>query len=62
MSRTVGKLADRLLSLVAPKATAAAGYVEYSCNQCDQYRRQMWHRWCTVDGCGPWYGGGCGSC
>ena len=57
MTRTVGKLADRLLSAVVPHATAAAGY-EYRCVSCGSpYTRRDW-RYCAGS-CSPWYQGEC---
>ncbi|GAA0240406.1 hypothetical protein [Cryptosporangium japonicum] len=57
MTRTIGKLADRLLSAVAPRATALAGY-EYKCESCGSpYTRLDW-RYCA-SGCSPWYRGEC---
>lgn len=54
MTRTIGKLADRLLSAVVPQTTARAEY-EYSCvyrASCGCWILQA--RYCS-SGCSQWY-------
>lgn len=62
MSVTVGRLADRLLSLVVPRTTAAAA-TQAECWHCSHPEIG---RWCTRDCvggvCEPWRCQGCGSC
>jgi hypothetical protein len=60
MTRTIGKLADRLLSAVVPQTTAAAE-TETKCVKCapssSNYNIKC-TRYC-FGSCGPWY---CGQC
>ena len=62
VTRTVGKLADRLLSVVAPKSQASAAWLEGYCGRCDQWRYKYWWRLCDGISCSGWYGDPCGSC
>ena len=59
MTRTIGKLADRLLSAVVPQTTAAAGY-EYTCRSCGGTNAKC-SRYCSGN-CSPWYCDACGTC
>ena len=63
MTRTIGKLADRLLSVVVPRTTALASY-ETRCVAC-RYNvsiGQKQTRYCS-SGCSPWYNvGDCAGC
>jgi hypothetical protein len=59
MTRTIGKLADRMLSVVVPRTTAAAGY-EYTCWYCGGTNARCW-RYCAGD-CSRWYCDACGTC
>ncbi|MFG1923030.1 hypothetical protein [Cryptosporangium sp. NPDC048952] len=59
MTQTIGKLADRLLSAVVPRTTAAAGY-ETWCFSCGG-TNQRCTRYCSGN-CSPWYCDACGTC
>lgn len=62
MKRAIGRLADTLLSAVAPKSTASAAYIESYCTRCTPgYWIRFW-RMCANNGCGDWVTDGCGSC
>lgn len=60
MTRTIAKLADRLLSVVVPQTTATAG-MEYRCLFCYGSIMQKSWRYCAGD-CSQWYYDPCGSC
>ena len=59
MTRTIGKLADRLLSAVVPQTTAAAE-VLYKCAPCGG-TNALCRQYCFGN-CGPWYCDTCGTC
>lgn len=60
MTRTIGKLADRLLSAVVPHTSAAAEY-EYKCEPCYTSYNKRCSRYCA-SGCSAWYCEKCGTC
>ena len=61
MTRTIGRLADRLLSVVVPKTTAAAAW-QSKCEHCTStYSRICW-RLCYGGQCDPWGCDSCGTC
>jgi predicted RNA-binding Zn ribbon-like protein len=65
MTKTIGVLADRMLSMFAPSATAGAVVCrdEIVCNLCSTNRsRKKSRRCCDPGGCGGWRDHGCGSC
>jgi len=62
VSRAVSRLADRLLSVVAPTSSASAAWGQTYCGQCDQWRHKQWYRLCNEYGCSDWWGDYCGSC
>ena len=63
MTRTVSRLADRLLSKVVPQGKASADSQQWLCLQCGQYTKGLWTRLCDNYGnCSGWYSYGCGSC
>lgn len=65
MSQTFGALADRVLSLFAPTATAGAVVCrdEKRCTVCSSTRSRLYTRRCCDPGtCGAWRDHGCGSC
>jgi hypothetical protein len=62
VTRFITATADWLAAFAIRGRGTAAAYVNRQCNQCDQYRRQLWVQYCDISGCGGWYSSGCGSC
>ncbi|MEV6923330.1 hypothetical protein AB0M46_02290 [Dactylosporangium sp. NPDC051485] len=63
MTRIIGRLADRLMSVVVPRTTATAGY-ETECHSCflgGGGTDSLWTRYCAGS-CSKWYIGKCGTC
>ncbi|WP_018350180.1 hypothetical protein [Longispora albida] len=67
----IGKLSDRLLGLLVPRATARAGCAgEFKQTRCAGHqacpgRERQQYRWCEYNGdctvfCGSWTWGACG--
>lgn len=61
MTRLAGRLSDRLLSLVAPSATASAA-TQTKCVYCSSTYSKLCVRDCIQGVCEPWGCAGCGSC
>ncbi|EXG82681.1 hypothetical protein CryarDRAFT_3881 [Cryptosporangium arvum DSM 44712] len=55
------RLADRLLSLIAPSTTASAA-MQTQCFSCSTTRAKLCRRDCIQGVCEPWGCGSCGSC
>ncbi|WP_117209831.1 hypothetical protein [Allorhizocola rhizosphaerae] len=63
MKSTVGRLADRMLSIFVPRATAAAastmGCTNYFwCQACGSSLKSCWSQYCD----GQYVNGKCGTC
>jgi hypothetical protein len=62
MTRLAGRIADRVLSLVAPSLTATAA-MQTQCFQCGaSTRSKLCRRDCVQGVCEPWSCGNCYSC
>ncbi|RJL24731.1 hypothetical protein [Bailinhaonella thermotolerans] len=67
MRKSLGHLADRLLSIVVPKSTAGAQqmdpcYYKTRCEPCGEVRGRTVTIMCCTYGCSVFRRGTCGSC
>jgi hypothetical protein len=61
MTRTIGRIADRLLSVVVPQTSASAGWYS-KCVYCSGTYSKLCTQFCYSSGCTPWSCQSCGSC
>jgi hypothetical protein len=61
MTRTIGKLADRLLSVVVPKTTASA-VTQTKCQWCTSTYSRRCYRDCYGGQCEAWWCDSCNTC